>query len=61
MSEYELRNWIRLQHKLYLLKDSEKKWTKLNTNGDENLTFDELIENTIGDADTCSFQFCVQN
>ena len=54
VNENELRNWIRLQHKTYLQTSRDKKWIKLNTNKDEILTFDELIENTIGQPDTCT-------
>ena len=53
VSENELRNWIRYQHKLDLQKDGEKKWNKINSNKDEHLTFDELIDNTIGKMETC--------
>lgn len=53
VNEFELRSWIRQQHKSSLQKDSENKWKKINANKDEYLTFDELIENTIGSKDTC--------
>ena len=53
VNENELRNWIRLQHKLDLQKSTDKKWSKVNSNNDEYLTFDELIDNTIGQPDTC--------
>lgn len=54
MNENELRNWIRLQHKLDILKNIDKKWAKVNENIDDYLTFDELIDNTIGQPDTCN-------
>jgi hypothetical protein len=54
VSENELRNWIRIQSRLYIQKNCDKKWQKLNTNNDELLTFDELIDNTIGQPDTCN-------
>ncbi|CAF0758278.1 unnamed protein product [Brachionus calyciflorus] len=50
----ELRIWIRQQHKLDLQKEADKKWKKVNTNQDSYLTFDELIENTIGAHETWS-------
>jgi hypothetical protein len=53
VSENELRNWIRYQHKLSLQKNVDKKWKKVNTNKDDYLMFDELVENTIGGLDTC--------
>ncbi len=56
MSENELRNWIRIQSRLYIQKNCDKKWQKLNTNNDELLTFDELIDNTIGQPDTCNLK-----
>ena len=36
-----------------LQKNAEKNWKKINSNKDEHLTFDELIENTIGGIETC--------
>jgi hypothetical protein len=57
VTERELRNWIRYQQKFYILKYSEDKWKKINSNSDSFLTFDELIENTIGGADSCKI-FC---
>jgi len=53
VSENELRNWIRYQHKLSLQKNVDKKWKRVNTNKDDYLMFDELVENTIGGLDTC--------
>ena len=53
VSENELRNWIRFQHKTYKQKYADKKWIKINVSNDSLLTFDELIENTIGGTDSC--------
>ena len=57
----ELRNWIRYQHKLALQKNVEKSWKKVNSNKDALLAFDELIENTIGELETCKFLFLCRN
>ena len=54
ITQNELRNWIRNQHKAINQKHTDKTWSKLNSNGDENLSFDELIDNTIGGLETCS-------
>lgn len=52
--EKELRNWIRFQQKYYMQKYTNNKWKVVNTNKDAHLTFDELIENTIGGDDSCT-------
>lgn len=54
INENELRNWIRSQHKNFIQKSSNKKWTKVNSNKDGLLTFEELLENTIGEPETWS-------
>ena len=53
INENELRNWIRLQTKQYVQKTTESKWSKVNSNQDEVLTFEELLDNTIGEPETC--------
>lgn len=58
VTQNELRNWIRLQHKAINQKHTDKTWSKLNSNSDEHVSFDELIDNTIGAPETCS---CLQS
>lgn len=54
VTQNELRNWIRFQHKYSNQKYTNKIWAKMNSNNDDHLTFDELIDNSIGDHETCS-------
>jgi Ca2+-binding EF-hand superfamily protein len=61
VSEFELRTWIRSQHKKYLSNTAEEKWKKLNSNEDSYLTFDELIDNTIGGEETCKLKLIIIN
>jgi Ca2+-binding EF-hand superfamily protein len=53
ITQNELRNWIRYQHKYFNQKHTDKIWAKVNSNNDDQLTFDELIDNTIGGTETC--------
>ena len=60
VSGIELRNWIRFQQRKYLVKSTNKKWRENNSNGDDHLSFDELLENTIGAPVTCT-NLCLIN
>ena len=53
INENELRNWIRSQSKQYIQKSTEARWLKINGNQDDALTFEELLDSTIGEPDTC--------
>lgn len=37
-----------------MMNDLDKKWNKLNTDNDNFVTFDELIDNTIGKDEECT-------
>ena len=54
ISEYELRNWIRLQHRGRLQRATEAKWTGVDSDADGQLTIGELLDASIGQPDTCN-------
>ncbi len=54
VSEYELRNWIRLQHRGRLQRAAEAKWTGVDSDADGQLTIGELLDASIGRPDTCN-------
>lgn len=59
VNQNELRNWIRLQHKSINQKHTDKIWSKYNSDYDDHLTFDELLDSTIGAPETCLYLLIV--
>jgi len=53
VNEFELRNWIRNQHRKSLQKATDAKWMDVDFDKDGKVVFNEVLESGIGLQDTC--------